>query len=76
MASFCVLCDNEDDDDDTGYDDDDDDDDGDDDDDECLFVRPGLLLQPLPLSLFNSRFGAEPYTKPCTCKALAQIVTA
>ena len=61
--------DDEDDDDYDDIDDDNDDDNDDDEDDECLFVRPGLLLQPLPLSLFNSRFGPEPYkqalyTKP------------
>ena len=46
---------------------DDDDHDNNDDDDECLFVRPGLLLQSVALSLFNSRFGPQAYnryTKP------------
>ena len=44
-------------------DDDDPDDNDDDDDDECLFVRPGLLLQSVALSLFSSRFGPQAYNQ-------------
>ena len=58
----CTANDNE-----VGDDGNDDYDNNDDDDDKCLFVRPGLLLQSVALSLFNSRFGPQAYnryTKP------------